>query len=60
MDGKWETVPGKVTDLAVGGDGSVWAVGVLQANGGGNIIYHYNPQVAPGWDQVDGGQWLSP
>ena len=55
MDGKWDVVPGKVTNLAVGGDGSVWAIGVLQSNSGGTIIYHYNPNTPSSWDQVDGG-----
>jgi hypothetical protein len=54
-DGAWQVLPGRVTDLAVGGDGSVWAIGVLQSNIGGNYIYHYNPQASSGWDQIDGG-----
>ncbi len=55
VDGAWELVPGQASRLAVGGDGSVWAIGTNQSNLGGNYIYHYNPNVAGGWELVDGG-----
>jgi hypothetical protein len=61
VDGQWQSVPGQVSDVAVGGDGSVWAIGGVNdvANIGGSHIYHYNPipanQATNGWEVVDGG-----
>jgi hypothetical protein len=60
-DGQWHAVPGQVSDVAVGADGSVWAIGGINdvANIGGSHIYHYNPipasQATNGWEVVDGG-----
>ena len=55
VDGSWQLVPGQATAIAAGGDGSVWVIGTQTANVGGNMIYHYNPNVSASWDQVDGG-----
>jgi hypothetical protein len=41
------------TDIAVGPEGSVWAVGTVPASGGGGyVIYHWNGHR---WDKVVGG-----
>lgn len=38
VDGSWQVVPGKLTYIAAGADGSVWSIGVLNSNIGGNYI----------------------
>ncbi len=50
----WEPVAGlKAQDVAVGADGSVWAIGT-QRSGGGFAIYEFDP-TDKSWDKVDGG-----
>src|SRR5690348_8524185 len=45
VDGQWQVTPGSATDIAAGADGSIWAIGTLQYNVGGNAIHRYNPAV---------------
>lgn len=58
--GNWKPLPGLATDIAHGGDGSVWIIG-LNENAGGFVgrggttteagIHKWN---GTGWDQIDG------
>lgn len=51
--GKWETIPGKATDIAVGGDGSVWIIGTNKVTGGW-CISKWN-EAKKIWQTVSGG-----
>ncbi len=48
---QWQRLPGSASDIGVGADGSVWAIGTDE-RGGGFGIYHW---VAGSWQRVDGG-----
>jgi hypothetical protein len=39
----WQQLPGAATDISVGADGSIWALGVTPVYGGYGI-YHWNPR----------------
>lgn len=47
---KWTQVPGKASEIAIGGD-QVWALGVDTVPGG-HSIFRYNGK---GWDKIPGG-----
>jgi hypothetical protein len=47
----WKLLLGAASDVAVGGDGSVWVVGTPSASGG-HGIYHWT---GTGWTAVPGG-----
>lgn len=47
----WQRLPGSASDIGVGADGSVWAIGTDERSGGFGI-YHW---VGSGWQRVDGG-----
>ncbi len=49
----WQQLPGAATDISVGTDGSVWALGVTQVAGGYDI-YHWNATTWT-WSAVRGG-----
>jgi hypothetical protein len=49
----WQQLPGAATDISVGADGSVWALGVIPVYGGYGV-YHWNPRTWT-WDVIDGG-----
>jgi hypothetical protein len=36
---RWESVPGVASDIAVGGDQVVWAIGAIGADGNGSLYY---------------------
>lgn len=48
---RWQRLPGNASDIGVGADGSVWAVGTDE-RGGGFGIYHW---LGSAWQRVDGG-----
>jgi hypothetical protein len=48
---RWVRGPGLLTDLAIGADGSLWAIGTNPVPGGYGI-YHWNGN---GWTRVTGG-----
>jgi hypothetical protein len=56
LDGTWQTMPGQASDIAIGADGSVWAIGPVSdvANIGGSHVYWYSA-LSNDWQQVDGG-----
>jgi len=47
----WQRMPGEATDISIGADGSVWAIGTDERNGGYGI-YHWN---GDSWDRQSGG-----
>jgi hypothetical protein len=47
----WQRLPGNASDIGVGADGSVWAIGTDE-RGGGFGIYHW---LGSSWQRVDGG-----
>jgi hypothetical protein len=49
----WIPLPGGATDIAVGGFGSVWALGTTPVYGGYGI-FHWNPTTWT-WNQIPGG-----
>jgi hypothetical protein len=49
--GTWSNLPGCARDVAVGADGSMWAIGCTAAGGGFNIM-KFN---GASWDNTDGG-----
>ncbi|MES2623656.1 MAG: tectonin domain-containing protein [Pseudomonadota bacterium] len=48
--GRWEYVPGQASDIGIGADGSVWAVGIDDRTGGSSIYQLGNY----GWTRVSG------
>ena len=48
---QWQRLPGNASDIGVGADGSVWAIGTDE-RGGGYGIYHW---LDSSWQRVDGG-----
>ena len=48
---QWQRLPGSASDIGVGADGSVWAIGTDERSGGFGI-YHW---LGSGWQRVDGG-----
>ena len=49
---RWEGIPGKATDIAVGGNGSVWAIGAIGSDGNGGV-HLWNPATSS-WDKPVG------
>lgn len=49
----WQRLPGTATDIGVGADGAVWAIGATPVYGGFTIL-HWNPSTWT-WTAVDGG-----
>ena len=50
---RWSGIPGKATDIAVGGDGLVWSIGALGSDGNGPV-QRWNPASTASWDKQDG------
>lgn len=48
---QWQRLPGNASDIGVGADGSVWAIGTDERSGGYGI-YHW---LGSTWQRVDGG-----
>lgn len=48
---QWQHLPGNASDIGVGADGSVWAIGTDE-RGGGYGIYHW---LGSTWQRVEGG-----
>jgi len=48
---QWQRLSGNASDIGVGADGSVWAIGTDE-RGGGYGIYHW---LGSDWQRVDGG-----
>ncbi|MFT7208005.1 MAG: hypothetical protein ACI9JU_002772, partial [Pseudohongiellaceae bacterium] len=48
---QWQRLPGNASDIGVGADGSVWAIGTDE-RGGGYGIYHW---LGTTWQRVAGG-----
>lgn len=48
---QWQRLPGNASDIGVGADGSVWAIGTDE-RGGGFGIYRW---LSSSWQRVDGG-----
>lgn len=49
----WQQLPGTASDISVGADGAVWAIGTTPVYGGFNIL-HWNASTWT-WATVDGG-----
>jgi hypothetical protein len=50
QEGRWQTMPGKAYDLAIGAGGDVWAIGTVE-EGAGFRIFRW---MQTGWIQVEG------
>ncbi|MCL8024476.1 hypothetical protein [Nocardioides bruguierae] len=53
--GAWETLPGTATDIGVGADGTVWAIGTQEVPGGRQIMRLDGAPGEEAWTVVDGG-----
>jgi hypothetical protein len=51
VTGGWQQIPGSAMDIGAGADGSVWAIGANETNGGFGI-YRWT---GSGWQAIDGG-----